>query len=238
MHAECCHVAAERRDAATGIDRLEPCEQVACLRERRRWRRIDPRQGRRVVAAPAGEFERERREVCLEDFGRGLRQQRVVEPTRSTAGNRCRARCGPRVPGAGRQTSARCARFRAGSCRWTGRSAADARRRRPTTMRTPSMVRLVSAMLVATTTLRRPCASTRSAASCSAAARSPYNGMTLNSFAASAAPSSATTRRISPAPGRNSSASPSCSINARMVTATTGPSMRALRVVSLRGGAT
>ena len=78
MQAERCHVAAERRDAATGVDGLEPCEQVACLRERRRWRRIDPRQGRGVVAAPAGEFERERREVCLEDLGRGLRQQRVV----------------------------------------------------------------------------------------------------------------------------------------------------------------
>ena len=76
MQAQRRHVAAERRDATTGIDGLEPCEQVAGLRERRGWRWIDPRQVRGVVAAPAGEFERERREVGLEDFGRGLRQQR------------------------------------------------------------------------------------------------------------------------------------------------------------------
>ena len=47
-----------------------------------------------------------------------------------------------------------------------------------TTMRTPSIVRLVSAMFVASTTLRSLRVAGRSAASCSAADRSPKSGST------------------------------------------------------------
>ena len=55
-----------------------------------------------------------------------------------------------------------------------------ARRMSPesTTTRTPGMVRLVSAMLVASTTLRVPAAAGCSAASCVSAARSPNRGST------------------------------------------------------------
>ena len=62
------------------------------------------------------------------------------------------------------------------------------RRSRPesTTARTPSIVRLVSAMLVARTTLRLPARAGSSAASCSAAGSSPYSGNTSTSAPRSA----------------------------------------------------
>ncbi len=107
-----------------------------------------------------------------------------------------------------------------------------------TTTRTPWMVRLVSAMLVARTTLRVPGEDGASAASWSSGASSPKSGRTRTSCAArpccpmrpgcarrrpacsddsvrSAASINDWTRRISRAPGRNTSTSPVSSRRAR-----------------------
>jgi hypothetical protein len=84
-----------------------------------------------------------------------------------------------------------------------------------TTIRTPSIVSEVSAMLVASTTLRRPGAAGRSAASCASGASSPNSGSTSVPAGSSPSLSARATRRISAAPGRNTSASPGCSASAR-----------------------
>ena len=108
--------------------------------------------------------------------------------------------------------------------------AGSKRRRRTspesTTTRTPGMVRLVSAMLVASTTRRAsvdPCRAPGlaglSAASCSSLDSSPYSGGIRTGpvmpDAGGDPSSSARTRWISRAPGRNTSTSPGSSSNAR-----------------------
>ena len=95
VRAECGHLAPERRDATVGVERLETRQQVACLGERREWRRVEPGERARVAGAPAGELERERREVGLENLRGRVRQQRrvrrlapqpVADARRGTAG--------------------------------------------------------------------------------------------------------------------------------------------------------
>ncbi len=81
-----------------------------------------------------------------------------------------------------------------------------------TTTRTPSMVRLVSAMFVASTTFRRPSGSGRRARRCSCGERSPYSGSTRASGCRAASASCA--RLISPLPGRKASTSPACAASA------------------------
>ena len=75
---------------------------------------------------------------------------------RPRAGNTRPAPCGRHGPRAAPPRRARCAALRGDSCRSTDRTGCAARVPASTTMRTPSMVRLVSAMLVASTILRRP----------------------------------------------------------------------------------
>ena len=57
-----------RRHAPGAIDRLELVQQVARLGEGRRGRRIEPAQPAGVGGPPAGELERERREIRARDF--------------------------------------------------------------------------------------------------------------------------------------------------------------------------
>ena len=130
MHAQRGHLAPERRRAARGVDRLEPLQQVASLRERRRGRRIEPRQGSRIETSPARELECERREIGLEDLRRRLRQQRRVHRLAPQSVTDARLPCALRDRGAGRPTRARCAPSRAGSSRSPDRSAGVARARR------------------------------------------------------------------------------------------------------------
>ncbi len=95
-----------------------------------------------------------------------------------------------------------------------------------TTTRTPSTVRLVSAMSVASTTRRRPGALGCNAASCSAAVRAPKRGRT--STAGPTRPVRACwARRISPAPGRNTRTSPDSSRRARRTASGTASTGRA-----------
>ena len=77
------------------------------------------------------------------------------------------------------------------------------------TATTPSMVTEVSATLVDRITLRRPPGSGRTARFWSGSDISPWSGTTANRSPGSASPSASAARRISPAPGRNTSRSPS-----------------------------
>ena len=169
-------------------------------------RRIEPAERRRVGRAPAGQFERQRRQVGVDDLGRRLRRQRRVRglrPQAITDARRGAAGAAAALVGRGARDRARSASRlmpEFGSKRWRRSSPAS------TTMRTPSIVRLVSARLVATTTLRCPPAAGRSAASCAAASRSPYSGSTSSERSAAARASQH--RRISAAPGRKTSTSP------------------------------
>ena len=98
----------------------------------------------------------------------------------------------------------------------TGSNAARRTSPESTTARTPGSVRLVSAMLVARTTRRRPAGSGSKARACSAGANSPYKGSsTTESSTSGMPPSIASVRRISPAPGKKASTSPAHSRNAR-----------------------
>ena len=76
------------------------------------------------------------------------------------------------------------------------------------TTRTPSMVSEVSAIEVASTTLRRPAGAGDMARSCSRASSAPKSA-TISTFgSATRSLSSVSVRRISAAPGRNTSAEP------------------------------
>ena len=85
-----------------------------------------------------------------------------------------------------------------------------ARRTRPesTIRRMPSIVRLVSAMLVASTILRSPVRAGCNARSCCSIGSSPYNGNTRTPVGSALSSSCRCVRRISPWPGRNTSTSP------------------------------
>ena len=76
------------------------------------------------------------------------------------------------------------------------------------TARTPSMVRLVSAMDVASTTFRAPSGEGRMASSWARLGNRPYKGTTLTSFPVCLSSSLCRAWRISPAPGRKTRMSP------------------------------
>jgi hypothetical protein len=74
MHAERCHLAAMRRDAAAVIQGPQASEQIASAGEHGGGRWVEPAQLRGVSYSPVREIERERREVRIGDFG--LRERR------------------------------------------------------------------------------------------------------------------------------------------------------------------
>ena len=94
------------------------------------------------------------------------------------------------------------------------------RRARPVSMttRTPSIVRLVSAIEVDSTTLRRPGGDGAIARSCSPGASVPCNAKTSTSCPSASASS---TRWISGAPGKKTRTSPSGSLIADLITPAT-----------------
>ena len=97
----------------------------------------------------------------------------------------------------------------AGSKRGTRSSPAS------TTTRTPSMVRLVSAILVASTTLRLPAGAGSMAARWAAKSNSPCNGQSKMSVRSlNACCNCSCTRRISAWPGRNTNTLPDSSLSA------------------------
>ena len=75
-------------------------------------------------------------------------------------------------------------------------------------MRTPSMVSDVSAIDVASTTLRRPGGGGAMARSCTSASSAPYSATTSTAGSLTRSRSKVSVRRISPAPGRNASTDP------------------------------
>ena len=78
MQAERRHPDTEPCGASLGIDGLEPDEQLAGLRQWRSGRRVDPIERIGIGRAPAGELERERGKIGLEDLRRRMRGQRGV----------------------------------------------------------------------------------------------------------------------------------------------------------------
>ena len=87
--------AAMRGDAPGRVHRAQASQEIACLRERRRGRRIEPAQAPGIRRAPAGELERERCEVRMQDLGRRLCDERrlhalgpqaVADPGTQTTG--------------------------------------------------------------------------------------------------------------------------------------------------------
>ncbi len=95
------------------------------------------------------------------------------------------------------------------------------------TTRTPSMVRLVSAMLVASTTLRIPAGAGSMAARWSARSNSPCSGQSRMSLRPSSDSASASlTLRISAWPGRNTSRLPGSSSSACNTACSTRGSIR------------
>ena len=97
-----------------------------------------------------------------------------------------------------------------------GSNTASRDRPASTTTRTPSMVRLVSAMAVAGTTLRRPGGAGSMARRWVSRSSSPYSG-TRSTWERETSPAASVscTRRISAWPGRNTSTLPCCSARAR-----------------------
>ena len=75
MDRQRIHLTALCGDAAVRIERVELAQQLLCLRERARRRRIDPRQLERIVNAGGGEIERERREIGAGDLRRRVREE-------------------------------------------------------------------------------------------------------------------------------------------------------------------
>ena len=196
---------------------MRPCSSSASssTSKARAWasdagrRRIEPGQRRRVAARPMRQFQRQRRQIGVENFRRCAAAATGSGWPRSTAGSRP----GPSRPARPARCSAASAReMRTVSNRVRPlRGSKRGTRVQPasTTTRTPSMVRLVSAMGVASTILRRPVADR---AGWRAAGRRPADRRTAEPAASSAQAGSAASRRriwrISPPPGRNTSRSP------------------------------
>ena len=78
VRAETGHATSAGRRLAAFVDRLESMQQLFCLRQRRERRWIEPGEGLWIARTPAREFEREWREIGLEDFRNGLCRQRGV----------------------------------------------------------------------------------------------------------------------------------------------------------------
>ena len=76
MHRQAEHRAAQRRDRAIGVDGVQVGEQLAGLGERPGRGSVD--EAEFVPAAPGGEFQRERREVGLNDLGRSVSRAGAV----------------------------------------------------------------------------------------------------------------------------------------------------------------
>ena len=172
-----------------------------------------------------------------------------ANPARSAAAisggaNGRRAACSPadhrRKATPGPSRPARPARWTADACEaavvcsrlsplrasWRGRRTSPP----STTIRTPSTVRLDSAMSVASTTRRRPGGDGARARSCSSGRRLPCSGRTSTAPGRSA--SNPPTRRMAAAPGRNTSTSPASSRTASWTTAamaSSGPDPRSGR---------
>ncbi|MNN21556.1 hypothetical protein D3C81_1348830 [compost metagenome] len=105
-------------------------------------------------------------------------------------------------------------------------------RRRPLSITTvtPSTVRLDSAIDVASTTLRRPAGAGSIARRCSACGSAPYSGASMTSAGNPPPASSDSARRISRAPGRNTSTLPSCAVKDRRTARSTVRSSDSLGV--------
>ena len=103
------------------------------------------------------------------------------------------------------------------------------RRAKPasTTMRTPSIVKLVSAIEVANTTLRRPAGEGAIAASWSAGPIAPYSGRISTLGSPMLARKTSAVRSISRTPGKNTSALPRSALSALRTAAATSSSTRA-----------
>ncbi len=85
MHPEFREHPAVRRDARRRIDRLELLQQLSRLGKRRRGRRVEPGEAVGIHRTPAGEFQRQRREIGMQDFRRRLRAQRGMRAFRPKA---------------------------------------------------------------------------------------------------------------------------------------------------------
>ena len=92
------------------------------------------------------------------------------------------------------------------------------------TTRTPSMVKLVSAIEVARTILRRPEGAGRMACSCSSCGSSPCSGAMMMSGLSRLSCSCRSTRRISAMPGRNTNRLPGSTASACLMLRTTAES--------------
>ena len=78
MRPETCHLASVGGDASAVVERPETLEQLPGARELRRGRRVEPAKRRGLPHAPAGELQRERREIGVDDLGRRVgREARV-----------------------------------------------------------------------------------------------------------------------------------------------------------------
>jgi hypothetical protein len=73
------------RDAAVAVQRVEPDEERASLRQRGRWRRIEEGQAGRVGDAPLGAVEQQTREVAGQDLGP---REGSSEPVAASSHNR------------------------------------------------------------------------------------------------------------------------------------------------------
>ena len=163
-------------DAAVGVERVEFLQQALRLLQRRsaaadRETTASPDRSRPIARgrAPARTDRRT-------GFPAGCRRRATPSAARPTAGSRRRARCGRHGPAAGPPPRARRARSRAVSGRCRAHSAAPAASPESTTMRTPSIVSDVSAIEVASTTLRHPFGAGAMARSCTAASSAPNSG--------------------------------------------------------------
>ena len=162
-------------DASVAIDGAQREEQcLALLRAPARGGGSRKRKRCRIGDAPRREVEHEGGQIGGENFRPSARARARRSAARPTAGSRRRARCGRRGRAAGRRRRATRARFRAASARRRAHSAARAQARNRSTMRTPSMVSEVSAIDVASTTLRRPGGAGAIARSCIVARRAHH----------------------------------------------------------------
>ena len=188
--------------------------------ERGRGRRVEEGQVGRV-GAPQGQLQGQAGEVDRLDLGRGERPAGGRARPRTTAGGPRPARSAPPGRRAGRPTPGSWGRCAAGSGRCGRRSAGLRTWPLSTTMRTPSTVRLVSAMSVASTTRRRPGGDGARARSCSARSSRAEQRPHVDVGWQRASPGQSPTRRMSAAPARKTSTSPVSEPRAWRTTAAT-----------------
>ena len=220
MRRKLLHGAAVRGDLARGIERTEPPQQIARAGQRRRGRRIQPAQlfG---LGAPHREIQRQRRQVRDADFGRRDRRRDCVRRLRPRADNTRRAPCGPRGPA---RCSAEAREMRCNSSRFMPLAGSNRlRRSRPGIDDDAHAVDGEAGLgdVGGEHDLAAP-GPARAAAPrpVRRAASSPNSGSTSTSYPGRS--SMPCTRRISPAPGRNTSMSPSTSASARLMARSTG----------------